>query len=180
MGKSNAADLDDLQILTYQIVRGKLTVTEYLDASTGEILSAEEAKRLGLTVSRSEARAKRQRKLDALRVEVRAFALFVLAFRNRRSGLMVPLPQIVQWYAMLKRRQPQHVNRYIPRLIELGILESATLVHQDFMIHDRGIHIGDLKGEEFSAYVRFWDKLMDARAKEERPVTELDNSSTLQ
>ncbi|MCK9988841.1 MAG: hypothetical protein AzoDbin1_05313 [Azoarcus sp.] len=88
MGKSNAADLDDLQILTYQIVRGKLTVTEYLDASTGEILSAEEAKRLGLTVSRSEARAKRQRKLDALRVEVRAFALFVLAFRNRRSGLM--------------------------------------------------------------------------------------------
>ncbi|MCK9987124.1 MAG: hypothetical protein AzoDbin1_03596 [Azoarcus sp.] len=110
----------------------------------------------------------------------------VTLFRNQRSrcvgirSLMVPLPQIVQWYAMLKRRQPQHVNRYIPRLIELGILESATLVHQDFMIHDRGIHIGDLKGEEFSAYVRFWDKLMDARAKEERPVTELDNSSTLQ
>lgn len=167
MARIEAAGLDDLQILTVATVRGKPAVTEYVDLSTGEILSPTEAKRRGVVVIRGVAKEMRRRKLDGLRTEVKAFALFVLNFKNRRGGLQVPLTQIVKWYAMLHGKQSKHVNRYIPRLIESGILESPTVVHQDFMIFDRELPIGDLKGEEFSAYVRFWDKLLEARARTE-------------
>ena len=102
------------------------SVEEYLDKSTGEILTPDVAKKLygikeidyGVLVMQ------RQYLLSKLRKEVREFALFVLKFRNKRRGVTPTIRVLCQWYAELNDMLPRNVYKYVTRLQEAGILSK--------------------------------------------------------
>lgn len=66
--------------------------------------------------------------LNELRPEVRAFAEFVLKFRNKWRGITPGMGKLVQWYATLSDKRPQDVRRYVKRLEEAGICKGDTML----------------------------------------------------
>jgi hypothetical protein len=106
-------------------------ITEFLDLSTGEIISARNIDikfiDYGLMIMQ------RQAILESLRPEVRDIALFVLKFRNKRRGLTPKLDDILVWYAELNNKQVSHVVRYKKRLIGT-ILAKEDLMKPLFQI----------------------------------------------
>lgn len=111
-------------------------ITEYVDVETGEVLPAAEASKRGAwpEIRQGECMALREAALASLRPEVRKFAYFVLRFRNRRRGITPDIDTLANWYGQLHGKRPEHIRRYIPRLVESGIIVNPTLVGDVFQI----------------------------------------------
>ncbi|AWI80604.1 hypothetical protein CEW87_15265 [Parazoarcus communis] len=159
MHDTSTSHLDHLQILTVAPVRRRLQVTEYVDTSTGEILTAEEVRKLGVKEIRADARMRRERALAALRDEVRQFAEFVLSFRNGRGAFTPGMDQLCKWYAFMLDRRPDNVRRLIPKLAEGGIVEQTPhgewVPTKDFMWIRGQTTKGTVHGEYAAALTKF-------------------------
>jgi hypothetical protein len=147
--------LSRLQVLTCQKIRRKLTATEFLDMRTGEILDANTVQKMGARTIRPEARARREAKLNSLRKESRAFADFILKFRDSHCKFLVSLDEVVKMYSRLHGQAPEHVRRYFASLTKAGILEADQTLHEDFMIHNPAAGKTTAKGDRFRAYCVF-------------------------
>ena len=139
-------------IFTTKVSRGKLTVQEYIDLSTGEVIPADVASKLGIRVIRPDAGARRLVKLDRLRVEPRRFAVFLLSFRDSHCKFLVPVEEILKWYSKMTGAATHNIRRYLPKLIEAGILDSDTELNKDFMINNPSAGRAEVKGDMFRAY----------------------------
>lgn len=144
--------LDNLMILSTKRFRGKLHVSEYVDLTTGEILTPSTVERMELKVIRPDARTRREEKLNTLRKEVRRFAVFLLRFRSKLGGFLVELDQLVRWYGRLEGKEPKHIRRYLPRLVEAGILDFDHRLNPDFMWFDVEFGKAGVRGEVFTAH----------------------------
>ena len=105
-------------------------VIEYVNVFTGEIVSAEQAKELGIKpgIDVSILAMQREYVLNLLRQEVREFALFLLKFRNNRRGITPDANEICKMYAEIHGLRASHVRRNIPKLKAAGILESIYML----------------------------------------------------
>lgn len=144
--------IDNLSIFTIKKVRKRLTVTEYVDVTTGEIVPAGVAQKLGIRSIRPDAQGRRERKLGKLRGEPRRFAEFLLRFRDRRCKFLMPMDMLVGWYSTLTGKKPHHIRRYYSSLIGGGILEEGLMLNEDFMINNPRAGKGAAKGDTFRAY----------------------------
>lgn len=144
----------NLFVYTYKFARdsGRMHVVEYVDISTGEIIPKELAQ---IKEIRPEAMLERFKRLDSLRVEVRNFCTFLLRFRNQACGFLVPISTLFKWYATLHNRKTSHVKRYLPVLIEAGILQDSITLDKIFMINNPNRRSSDAKGDLIKAQVRF-------------------------
>ncbi|WP_442770591.1 hypothetical protein [Zoogloea ramigera] len=142
---------DHLQILTLAKVRRKLTVTEFMDTRTGEIIDAKTAQKMGVRSIRPDASVRRKAKMNSLRKEPRAFAEFILKFRDRRCKFLVGLSELVSLYARMTGKATEHVRRYLPSLAKAGILEDDHALNEDFMIHNPAAGKTAAKGDAFRA-----------------------------
>lgn len=160
------SQLDNLQILSVHMARRRLQVTEYLDTSTGEILTATEVCKFGVREIRSDARVRREAVLASLRKEVREFADFVLRFRNGRCSFSPGMDQLVLWYAYLHDKRPDNVRRIVKGLIKGGVVERTAhgeyIPTADFRWHQRGSLKALIDGEYSAALLKF-DRLLLAR-----------------
>jgi len=154
----NTKGFDNLAVLSCRCFRGKLHVTEYLDMTTGEIIEAKTINALGMKAIRPEAMLRRQEKLNSLRKEVRQFAVFLLKFRSQLGGFLLPLELLVKWYGSLEGKEAKHIRRYIPRLVDAGILDFDSKLNPDFMWFDPEVGRAGIRGETFRAY-RILDEL---------------------
>lgn len=152
MQTQHSPQIEHLAVFTTKTFRGKLQVVEYVDVTTGEILPAEVVQKMGVRSIRPDASHRRLKKLDALRKEPREFADFLLQFRNQRCGFLLPLEGIVDWYATMTRKQPNHVRRYFVPLAQAGILDTDQMLHKDFMIHNPRAGKEQAQGERLRAY----------------------------
>jgi hypothetical protein len=136
--------------------------TEYVDRETGEILSnRERGTRIKCPVIHfSERCLQRHAILDSLHPEVRAFAVFVLKFRNLRRGITPGISTLCRWYAILTDRQACHVRRYVPKLRQSGVLDGDSLVGPLFQIPGKQTSALDHKQEDIVAEFRFADMLL--------------------
>lgn len=148
----------NLAILSCRYFRGKLQVTEYLDMKTGEIIDASSISRMGMKVIRPDAMRRREAKLNSLRTEVRRFALFLLRFRNRVGGFLLTREELIKWYGKLEGKEAKHIRRYLPRLVDAGILDFDHRLNPDFMQFDPEVGREGVRGETFTAY-RIFDEL---------------------
>lgn len=130
-------------------------VTEYLDKSTGEIISAKDARDLFCLKSiYYSTMLNRHKKLESLKEGPRDFANFILKFRNNSCGFKVSFETLIDWYANLKDKRNQHVKRYIKPLVDAEILyvvEGIPFLHEDFMINSGKQSKTMVKGDVFSA-----------------------------
>jgi hypothetical protein len=132
-------------------------VVEWLDIGTGEILSDADACKDGrfqYPLRVSERCHQREYVLASLRPEVRAFALFLLRFRNRRRGITPGVETLVKWYAQYTNKRPENVRRNVPRLLDVKILEGDSLVGKLWQITDASAtHIAEdaEAGQRFAA-----------------------------
>lgn len=161
-------DFSNLAILSCRFFRGKLHVTEYLDMKTGEIIEAKSISCMGMKAIRPDAMRRREDKLNSLRKEIREFVLFLLKFRNRLGGFLMPLDQLVKWYGKLEGKEAKHIRRYLPRLVDAGIIDFDYRLNPDFMRFDPEVGREGVRGETFTAY-RIFDE-MRLRAKRDGDV----------
>ncbi|MDI3512776.1 MAG: hypothetical protein PWP40_5 [Rhodocyclaceae bacterium] len=154
----NSKGFENLAVLSCRRFRGKLHVAEYLDMTTGEIIDAKTINAQGMKAIRPEARQRREEKLNSLRKEVRHFAVFLLKFRSQVGGLLMPLDQLVKWYGTLEGKEAKHIRRYLPRLVEAGILDFDHRLNPDFMWYDSEVGRAGVRGETCRAY-RIFDEL---------------------
>ncbi len=143
--------LDHLQILTVAKIRRKPTVTEFIDTMTGEIIDAKTAQKMGVRSIRPDARVRREAKMKSLRKEPRAFAEFILKFRDGRCKFLVGLSELVSLYARMTEKAAEHVRRYLPSLAKAGILEDDHALNEDFMLHNPTAGKAAAKGDAFRA-----------------------------
>lgn len=106
---------------------GNPRVIEYIDLSTGEIIPAKDAD-IGPSINVSAKVKSREAVLSKLRPEVRAFALFVLDFRNARRGITPGINTLCHWYAELTGKRSDNVARYLPKLYEADILAGENVL----------------------------------------------------
>ena len=141
-----------LFIYTYRFAResGRMHIVEYVDIDTGEIIPKEKAQ---IKEIRPEAMLERFRRLDTLRQEVRDFTTFLLHFRNQACGFLVPMEMIVGWYAALHKKRPSNVRRYLPALIEAGILQDHFNLEKIFMVNNPNRKAHNAKGDLTKAQV---------------------------
>lgn len=154
--------VENLAVFTTKRFRGKLTVTEYVDVTTGEILPAELVQKMGVRVIRPDASLRRVKKLDSLRKEPREFADFILQFRDRLCGFLAPLDTLIGWYAQITGKQASHVRRYFRPLILAGVFDTASKLNEDFMIHNPFAGKKEAKGAECRAY-NIFDSIRNRR-----------------
>lgn len=135
-------------------------VKEYVDVSTGEILSARRVLQMGIKPY-NYALIKQQQVLvlGLLRKEVLKFANFLLIFRNKRRGISPDLDTICKWYAEAHGMRKADVRRYITPLKECGVLASDTLMGPLFQIAGKNTTAADHLSEDLDASVKY-DKYM--------------------
>jgi hypothetical protein len=163
---------DHLQILTCAKVRRRPTVTEFIDTRTGEIIDARAAQKMGVRSIRPDARIRRESKMNSLRKEPRAFAEFILKFRDGRCKFLAGLPELVTHYARMTGKAAEHVRRYLPSLTKAGVLDNDHALNEDFMIHNPTAGKTAAKGDAFRAScllgrlrARFQGALQDAQLR---------------
>jgi hypothetical protein len=127
-------------------------VKEYVDVSTGEILSARKVLQIGIKPY-NYALIKKQQVLvlSLLRKEVLKFANFLLMFRNKRRGISPDLDTVCKWYADAHGMRKVDVGRYIKPLKEYGILASDTLMGPLFQIAGKNTTAVDHLSEDVDA-----------------------------
>ncbi len=160
----NSQDFENLAILSCHRFRGKLHVVDYVDITSGEIIDAKTIQAQGMKVIRPEARRRREEKLNSLRKEVRNFAVFLLKFRSQLGGLLIPLDGLVKWYGALEGKDAKHIRRYLPRLIDAGILDFDHQLNPDFMWFYPEEGRAGIRGDTFRAYRIFDDLRSKKRA----------------
>jgi hypothetical protein len=123
------------------------SITAYIDLNTGEIIPADQ-----LSIPTLDLREKlfaRRKALESLRAEVRLFAVFVLHFANKRRGITPGVDTLCRWYADMQGKRSQDVRRYVPKLMEAGLLAGENLLGPLFQ--RTGGRVKDHLGEEFRA-----------------------------
>lgn len=139
------------------------SVTEYMDTTTGEIISAKQAKELGVQeIDSSLLALQRENILQSLRKEVRDFAVFVLKFRNKRRGITPNVNELCKMYAELHDRRATDVKRLVPTLKKAGILASDDLMMPLFQNSGKNTKATDHLSEVFISQVIFDKMLRDA------------------
>lgn len=149
----------NLAIFTVKGSKRKPLVTEYVDTTTGEIIPAQVAQRMGVRSIRPDAMMRRIKKLDSLRKEPRGFADFLLKFRDGRCKFLVPMDIIICWYSRLTGKRTDNILRYFPSLINAEVLDFDQVLNEDFMIHNPTAGKGAVKGDLFRACNTF-DRMM--------------------
>lgn len=144
--------ISNLAIFTVKGTKRKPLVAEYVDVTTGEIIDAETAYKMGVRAIRPDAMKQRLMKLDSLRREPREFANFLLKFRDDRCKFLVPMVSIVSWYSKLTGMETRNIRRYFPCLIKAQILDSDLMLNEDFMINNPNAGKAAAKGDLFRAY----------------------------
>lgn len=140
-------------------------VTEYVDMSTGEILTPAQVKRLGIVeFDYKMTKLKQEAVLDKLRQEVKDFAVFLLKFRNKRRGISPSLEKVCEWYAEYTGKLVKNVNRYIEPLKQQGVLASDVLLMPVFQIPGRSTKASEHLQEDFLAESTF-KEMMQRRAE---------------
>ena len=130
-----------------------IKVIELVDKTTGEILTAEQAEKVGFRqgINFGVFVLQRETVLNNLRKEVREFALFVLKFRNQRGGITPDVDELCKMYAELHGMKTSHVKRYVERLKEVGVLSSKYLVGPLFQIHNKKLAPNEHLAEDIIA-----------------------------
>lgn len=136
-------------------------VIEYVNVFTGEIVSAEQAKELGIKpgIDVSILAMQREYVLNLLRQEVREFALFLLKFRNNRRGITPDANEICKMYAEIHGLRASHVRRNIPKLKAAGILESIYMLTPLFQKAGKSMTARQHLSEDFKAQVIYQKEL---------------------
>lgn len=136
-------------------------VIEYVNVFTGEIVSAEQAKELGIKpgIDVSILAMQREYVLNLLRQEVREFALFLLKFRNNRRGITPDADEICKMYAEIHGLRASHVRRNIPKLKAAGILESIYMLTPLFQKAGKSMTARQHLSEDFKAQVIYQNEL---------------------
>jgi hypothetical protein len=136
-------------------------VIEYVNVFTGEIISAEQAKELGIKpgIDVSILAMQREYVLNLLRREVREFALFLLKFRNNRRGITPDANEICKMYAEIHGLRASHVRRNIPKLKAAGILESIYMLTPLFQRAGKSMTAKQHLSEDFKAQVIYQNEL---------------------
>jgi hypothetical protein len=132
-------------------------VTEYIDVSTGEIIKASALRhdpRVPPQIHVGEIMLLRQDLMHSLRKEVRAFAFFVLQFRNNRRGVTPEVDTLVEWYADMHRKRASNVRRYVTVLQEAGFLAGESLLSPLFQRTGKTVTSKDHLGEDVVARAR--------------------------
>lgn len=138
--------------------RYRYNAVEYVDLTTGEILSDKEmCKQAGMQppIHFSERCLQRRAMLDRLRPEPREFATFMLRFRNQRRGITPGIQELCGWYATMIGKQAGHVRRYVPKLLEAEVLEGGSLVGAPFQFSGKQTSAADHKHEEAIASCKY-------------------------
>jgi len=153
------------EITTPIMLRGKEVtsyrapvINEYLDRTTGEILSVNElrdSKELWPAFDFSERCLQREFILDSLRPEVREFALFVLRFRNKRRGVSPSFEQLARWFAEITGKRADNVRRYIKPLEKARIIAGESLLGPLFQIAGRSVPTSEHLAEDSNASAEF-------------------------
>lgn len=124
-------------------------ITEYLDLDTGEIIPAATVhQQTGRPIDASLRLLQRESILYSLRNEVLKFALYVLAFRNKRSGITPGIEKLVNWYAEATNSRPHHVRRHVPKLKKAGILAGESVLCPLFQRSGKKIQARDHLSED--------------------------------
>lgn len=143
--------------------KNSIKVVEYVDMETGEIVSSKDAHtKYGVTEIRSGLRKVREKKMLSLTKSQRDFANFILKFRNKSCGFLVPFDKICKWYSIYSNTRLDSVKRQVKSLIDAGILEDSVgiiIPHKDFMINSPSRSKAEARGESFKAGCIF-DMLM--------------------
>lgn len=136
-------------------------VIEYVNVFTGEIISAEQAKELGINsgIDVSILAMQREYVLNLLRKEVREFALFLLKFRNNRRGITPDANEICKMYAEIHGLRASHVRRNIPKLKAAGILESIYMLTPLFQKAGKSMTARQHLSEDFKAQVIYQNEI---------------------
>lgn len=135
----------------------KLTAT-FVDQETGELLTEKEARALGYPAfDYGIMILQKEYILGTLRKEVRGFANFILQFRNKRRSLTPGINELCEWYAIYTGKRSDHVRRYIPVLVEVGILvkDNPDTLMPLFQYNDKSAKSVDVVSEMFAAVVKF-------------------------
>lgn len=140
----------------------KLTAT-WIDPKTGDKFTEKEARALGYPAfDYGIMILQKEYVLSKLRKEVRNFADFVLQFRNERRSLTPGINELCEWYAIYTGKRADHVRRYIPGLVEVGILvkDNPDALMPLFQYNDKSAKSVDVVSEMFAAVVKFDTMLM--------------------
>lgn len=140
----------------------KLTAT-WIDPKTGDKFTEKEARALGYpAIDYGIMILQKEYILSTLRKEPREFANFVLQFRNKRRGLTPGINELCEWYAIYTGKRADHVRRYIPGLVEVGILvkDNPDALMPLFQYNDKSAKSVDVFSEMFAAVVKFDTMLM--------------------
>ncbi|WP_309831789.1 hypothetical protein [Caballeronia sp. LZ065] len=120
-------------IITRYRVREALS---YVNLVTGEIVTAQEAPKLGITIAGhiGEKALRREIVLTGMRPEARAFAQFCLKFRNKRRGVTPGFDKLCHWYAAYANKRPDNVRRLLPSLRKAGVMAGESLVGVEWQV----------------------------------------------
>lgn len=131
-------------------------VKEYVDVSTGEILSAKRVLQIGIKpYNYVLIRQQQTLVLGLLRKEVLNFANFLLMFRNKRRGISPDLDTICKWYAEAHNMRKDNVRQYVKVLKNCGVLASDTLMAPLFQIAGKNTKAVDHLSEDFDAAIKY-------------------------
>ena len=95
--------------------------------------------------------------LSRLRPETRAFAEFVLKFRNGRRGLTPSIWTLCTWYAQYSGKRSDNIRRSVQTLIDVGILsaDNPDVLMPLFQINNRKAGSTEYLSEMFVAKNKF-------------------------
>lgn len=115
---------------------GRWKVLEYVDYKSGEIISAQTAKYLGVKEYNYEPlSSERIEILDSFRKEVKDFARFVLHFRNQRGGVSPSVQHVVEYYSKYTDKRKDNIERRLLPKLKNMVIASNTLLMPPFQIH---------------------------------------------
>lgn len=139
--------------------KDSVKVVEYVDMDTGEIISSKDAhSRYGIKEVRSNLRAIREKKMLSLTESQRSFAEFIIKFRNKSCGFLVPFEKICKWYSIYSGVRLDSIKRQVKSLIDARIIEDSggvVIPHKDFMVNNPSRSKAEARGESFKAGVIF-------------------------
>ena len=150
--------VSNLAIFKVEQVGRRLKVVEYVDISTGEIISSKKAQDLGVSEIRPEAMLRRQKKLDSLRPEPRKLAAFLLKFRNRSGSFLTSIDTLIKWYSLYSGKRLDNVSKLVESLVEHEILdrdEGILSLNEDFILFNKNRTRVDVKSDGIRARMLF-------------------------
>lgn len=164
---------------TKKLRNGRIKVVEYINMKTGEILQADQVEsNFNIKSIYPEARIRREHKINKLRKETKEFALFILKFRNKSCGFMVPFERLIEWYSKYSGKRVDSVKRSVVNLIKHGILDDnqgIVFLHKDFMINNTERTKNDVKSDPFVAGCIF-DVMMNKKKSVEIYTLQTDET----